>query len=171
MKEEPKQEQPFVGKYRAKVKWDRHFGQKARTAFAAMGRLGRPAAGQIRCVTFQRVDSEEEASTPAGSNRVTLRLPADSSLFTVQQEVGKRFGWNEAAVLYQLDSHGWELPIASDAQMTNAFEEWELMSGPRMRFKYDALFTEVETLLTESDDPVSMLRGAGAARAKGAASQ
>ena len=47
--------------------------------------------------------------------------------------------------------------------MANAFTEWELTSGPRTRFKYDALFTEVEGYLGEVDDPAAMLRGAGAA--------
>jgi hypothetical protein len=148
----------YVSKYRKKVEWNRHFGSKHRGAVLTMSRLATKNVGSTVCVTFQRSEGESAASN--GSNRVTLRLPTGSSLASVQQQVGKRFGWNEAAVLYQKDVHGWEVPITSEVHMNHAFQEWELTSGPRTRFKYDALFKEVEQLVSETDKPAAMLRGA-----------
>ena len=111
-------------------------------------------------MTFRSlIDGEEHKD---GSNRVTLRLPADHENGGVQQEVGQRFGWEEAAVLYQLDQHGWEIPITSEDQLNKAFADWDASSGPRTRLKYDTLFKEVECLLVDTEYPNSMLRGASA---------
>ena len=157
----PPKEQ-YVSKYKAKVQWDKHFGQKTRTAFAAMGRLNRVDAGAVRVVSFEYKEKGEEGGSPT-KNRITLRLPAEYGLVDVQREVGKGFGWKEPAALFQKDGHGWEVPVATQGQMIHAFDTWEEEAGPRTHLKYDALFSEVESLLLRTDDSTEQLRGAGAA--------
>ena len=165
-----------VSEYRSRHTWDSKFSAKNRGTFAALGRMSRPNQGKMWNATFKKSggsgDDEEDISGGGGGDaadpaqmlgRANLRFPADSSLVEVQQQVGTHFQWKEPAVLYQLDHHGWEIPISTRPQLANAFEEWELTSGPRTRFKYDALFTEVEGYLSERDSPGQMLRGAGAA--------
>ena len=150
--------------------WDQKINARGRGALAALGRMKVRNQGKMWSATFKKggsasddVDAAAAADLPPGSNSVILRFPVERTLIELQQQVGKSFGWKHAAVLYQLDHHQWEIPITSEAQMANAFTEWELTSGPRTRFKYDALFTEVEGYLGEVDDPAAMLRGAGAA--------
>ena len=156
----PSQPSGFLSKHRKRVQWNKHFGGRQRGMILAQARLAQGNVGKTNCVTFRSlIDGEEHKD---GSNRVTLRLPADAKMADVQQEVGQRFGWEEAAVLYQLDQHGWEIPITSEDQLNKAFADWDASSGPRTRLKYDTLFKEVECLLVDTEYPNSMLRGASA---------
>ena len=137
-----------VSEYRSRHTWDSKFSAKNRGTFAALGRMSRPNQGKMWNATFKKSggsgDDEEDISGGGGGDaadpaqmlgRANLRFPADSSLVEVQQQVGTHFQWKEPAVLYQLDHHGWEIPISTRPQLANAFEEWELTSGPRTRFK------------------------------------
>ena len=144
--------------------WDSKFSAHKKTVFSALGRMS--AAGvRTHTATFKlgseaaAAASETAEGTPPSA---TLKFPVTQPLMVLQQSVAQEFGWNVSSVLYLTDSHGWERPVASDTELEAAFKNWDETSGPRTRNKYDALFKEVEELLS-SGTYSEQLSGAGAA--------
>ena len=87
-----------------------------------MGKLTQGPVGRMWCATFKKSSGdmeEDEAASADGSNSKTLRFSVESSLVQLQEEVGQKFGWAESAVLYQLNHHGWEIPLATETQVSS----------------------------------------------------
>ena len=166
--EEPAPSEQLVGTYRSRSTWDRTLSNKRKTLFSAISRMAKTTTGQMWSATFRRGGVQEESEgdetneSSSLPSTISLRFERKKTLAEVRQEVAAQFGWDEPAMIYETDQHGWERPIVTEKQLASALEEWELSSGPRTRFKYDALFTEVEGYLA-SPTADEMLRGAGAA--------
>ncbi len=136
--------------------WDRRLKASGRTALVALARMG-SKAGERRCASFRWYKDAERSRY----EDVTLRFPEGDSLEQLQRAVAKHFDWADGVIVSVPNGLGWELPIWTNGQLGAAFASWERSSAPRIRFKYDELFSEVEGLLC-SADVSEQLRGASA---------
>ena len=88
-----------------------------------------------------KVRQLEKAFTAKEAKRShTLRFPVERTLVEVQREVGAHFGWADDAVLYQIDHHGWEIPVSSQGQLSAILEEWESGEFATVAPRGDAMF-------------------------------
>lgn len=153
-----------ISGFRKTTGWDLKFSARKRTIFSALGRMNKSNQMTHRATFKLTSDAASQAAAAGGrpDANCTLRFPVEELLMVVQQLVAREFKWKGSSALYLTDQHGWERPIANDTELFAAFAHWEETSGPRTRSKYDALFAEVEGLLT-SAQPEEQLSGAGAA--------
>jgi hypothetical protein len=86
-----------VSDYTSRQMWDSKFSAKSRSLFSAMSRMHLSSQGQMWTATFRKSGSsgtdDPDAVDGTSSTSFTLRFEVTRSLVSVQEEVGKHFGW------------------------------------------------------------------------------